>query len=52
MKNFIKLLLLVLMVMFVIFSIINFISVDTMANRSTEGGTVQPDGCYGAELNC
>jgi len=51
MKRIFKLLLLVLMVMFVIFSIINFISVDSMALRSL-GGTVQSDGCYGADLNC
>lgn len=52
MKKFFKLLMLGLMIMGIVFSIINFISVDNFALRNTEGGTVQSDGCYGAELNC
>jgi len=53
MKRFLKLLLIVLMLLGITLSIINFISVDNMATKPPETeGTVQSDGCYGAELNC
>lgn len=52
MKRIFKLLLLVLMVTGIIFLIINILSVDNMAMKGVQEGTVQSDGCYGATLNC
>lgn len=52
MKKIFKILLLVLMLMGIIFSIIDVISAGNMAVPRYEECTVQPDGCYGAGLNC
>jgi hypothetical protein len=52
MKILIKWLLIALMILGITLSIINFISVDNMAMKSVNEGTVQSDGCYGAALNC
>jgi hypothetical protein len=52
MKTIFKLLLITLIFLGIALSIINFISIDSMAMASKKGGTMQPDGCYGADLNC
>lgn len=52
MRKILKLILIVLMLLGIMLSIINFISVDSMAKLDTKEGTQQPDGCYGAALNC
>ena len=52
MKKILKVTMIVLMTLGITFSVLNFISVDNIAMRSTEPGTVTPDGCVGDELNC
>jgi len=52
MKKIFKLIMIVLMLLGITLSVLNFISIDNMANKSPVEGTVTPDGCPGAGLNC
>jgi hypothetical protein len=52
MRKIFKLIMIFLMIMGIILSVLNFISVDNMASLHKSEGTVTPEGCVGAGLNC
>ena len=52
MRKIFKMIMILLMIMGIMLSALNFISVDNMASRSEKEGSMQPEGCVGAGLNC